>query len=577
MSKIKNYFIFTIIALIVFPFITFAESSTNPEQNQTAVKKIAKKSAKKAAELPKPVQSIAPLELDLGTINIDQSTVEGSFAFKNTGSGVVKWSTDGPEGWETPEKQKLSGVLKNRSDYLRVEISLLPKDVSQNENKQKSVSGYNYVEMKLDAGAEKIICRKELPVGMHKETVKINSTDGQKIIFVTFIIGYTQSAPLVNLYPLRLDMGSVLPEKNVSKKIMATNSGRETLTWSVAAQKHGIEDKPFNLGRYISFANDEVRGSGIYTVPARLKETLEVVGKWAEIDGYPTGAEGDNFIKIHFNGTGIILYLLNDHEEANMTLSLDKHLIDKNDLFKDKQKRGELFIAKDLVYGPHVITVISKNNRLEFEGIKILGEPMSYFPEGSIKIMPNSGAITRQTNYINVSLNTTQMQPGYYINDIIFNTNGGEAIVEVSAEVLSDTISSIVDIFRYYNGTDYMFTANPKTESNKLIQNKYVKEGIAFRLFNADTPGTTSFYRWYNPQTRVHFYHYDSTGGRKDLRGYILEGPIGNIATSRLTNTRELYRWYNPKTGGYFYSTDMQGGKINKKAYRFDGIAGYVK
>ena len=169
------------------------------------------------------------------------------------------------------------------------------------------------------------------------------------------------------------------------------------------------------------------------------------------------------------------------------------------------------------------------------------------------------------------------MLPGYYMDDIVFNTNGGEAIVEVFAEVLPDNLSKAVDIYRYYNGEDYLFTADPQSETRRLAQNNYVKEGIAFRLFKPDTPGTTSFYRWYNPQRKSHFYHYDSNGGKKDLSGYIFEGSIGNIATSRLTNTRELYRWYNSKTGHYFYSTDLQGGKINKKAYRFDGIAGYVK
>ena len=169
------------------------------------------------------------------------------------------------------------------------------------------------------------------------------------------------------------------------------------------------------------------------------------------------------------------------------------------------------------------------------------------------------------------------MQPGYYLSNIIFNTNGGEDIVEVFAEVVADSLAKVIDVYRYYNGTDYMFTVNPQAESVKLIQNRYVKEGIAFRLFISDTPGTVSFYRWYNPQTRLHFYHYDQAGGGKNLRGYLFEGAIGNIATSKLTNTRELYRWYNSQTGGYFYSTDMQGGRISKKTYRFDGIAGYVK
>ncbi|PKN50683.1 MAG: hypothetical protein CVU55_15785 [Deltaproteobacteria bacterium HGW-Deltaproteobacteria-13] len=576
MSKIKNYFIFTLIALIVCPFIAFAQSSVNPEQNPAVVKKNVKKPAGKVVEQPKSAQAITPLELNLGTINIDKSG-EGSFLLKNSGSRAIDWSTGGPEGWESIEKQKLSGVLKNNSDSLRVEIRLLPKE---SEDKQKIASNYNNVEMKLEAGGGKLVCRKEFPGGAHKETIKINSSDGQKIIFVTFIIGYTQKSPQINLNPLRLDMGSVLPEKIVSKKIIASNSGREMLTWSVAVKKHEIEDKPasLNKGRYISFLNEEVRGSGVYAVPGHMKESFEFVGKWMENEGYPTGAEGENLVKIHFSGTGIILYLLTGHKEANMALSLDKNVIDDNKLFKDwKERKGELIVAKDLTDGPHILTITGRDNHLGLEGIRILGDNIAYFPYGSIKIVPNSGAITRQTNYLNVSLNTAQMSPGYYMDHIVFNTNGGEAIVEVSAEVLPDNTLKVVDIYRYYNGTDYLFTDNPQSEARRLIQNNYVKEGIAFRLFKPGTPGTIGFYRWYNPQSRSHFYHYDSSGGKKDLRGYIFEGSIGNIATSRLTNTRELYRWYNSKTGHYFYSTDIQGGAINKKAYRFDGIAGYVK
>ena len=87
----------------------------------------------------------------------------------------------------------------------------------------------------------------------------------------------------------------------------------------------------------------------------------------------------------------------------------------------------------------------------------------------------------------------------------MFTTNGGEAIVEVFAEVLPENISKVVDIYRYYNGSDYLFTADPQSETQRLFQNKYVKEGIAFRLFKPDTPGTTSFYRWYNPQKKKSF------------------------------------------------------------------------
>ena len=75
--------------------------------------------------------------------------------------------------------------------------------------------------------------------------------------------------------------------------------------------KKKIIPDDFHKGRYISFVNEEARGSGVYTVPGHLKDTIELTGKWTESNGYPAGAEGENFIKINFSGTGIILYLLN--------------------------------------------------------------------------------------------------------------------------------------------------------------------------------------------------------------------------------------------------------------------------
>ena len=576
MFKMRNYFIFIVIMLVVYPVVILAETGLNTEQNQNAINQKVQKPVSRTVKQPKPALTITPEDIYLGAVTSDKP-VEGIFTLKNAVSGVIDWSTEGPEGWKKPEQQKLSGSLDNKSESLRVEIRLLHKESPANEDKKKISSGY--VEMKLESGGGKIVCAKEFSAGTHKEEIKINTTNGQKTISVTFAIAYTQKDPLINLNPLRLDMGSVLPEKTVSKKIILTNIGKEMLTWSVRPRKHEKEDMPddFQQGRYISFINEETRNTGVYAVPGNLKETVELTGKWAEFNGYPSEAEGENVIKINFSGTGIILYLSNYQKKGKSAVSLDKHLID-DDLFKDMEDSGgELLIDDELPDGPHVLTITDKDSRLILEGAKILGGNTVYFPAGSIKIMPDSGATTRQSNYLTVSLNAGQMLPGYYVDDIVFNTNGGEAIVEVFAEVLPDNLSKAVDIYRYYNGEDYLFTADPQSETRRLAQNNYVKEGIAFRLFKPDTPGTTSFYRWYNPQRKSHFYHYDSNGGKKDLSGYIFEGSIGNIATSRLTNTRELYRWYNSKTGHYFYSTDLQGGKINKKAYRFDGIAGYVK
>jgi len=563
MSKIKSYFIFVIAALLISPWTVIAQVAVNQAKN------------KKDEKQSKQILTVAPQEINLGTLTAEKS-VEGTFALKNAGAKVVDWSTDGPEGWKKMDNKKLSGALKNKPESIHLTVKLLSKEAGDKQ-KNKTVM----VEMKLETENEKIICYREFPAGTHNETIKVNSSDGQKTVPVIFSIAYTQKAPDVSLNPLRLDLGGVLPGKIVSKKIMLSNNGREMLTWSAALRKHQKEDLPdeSQVGRYVSFVNDEARGSGVYTVPAGLKEAIEISGKWTEDNGYPTGADGENFIKINFIGTALIVCLSNyQGEEINMAISVDKNPVENIELPDDlEETKGEVTLVENLGDGPHVITIISKNSRLVFEGMKIPGGTAAFLPEGSIKILPRSGAVTRQTNYLTVSLNTAQMAPGYYLDEIVFNTNNGEGVIEVFAEVIADNISKVVDIYRYYNGTDYLFTADPQAETRRLIQNSYIKEGIAFRLFKPDTPGTSGFHRWYNPQTRSHFYHYDTAGGGKDLRGYIYEGVIGNIATSRLTNTRELYRWYNVKTGHYFYSTDMQGGKTSKKEFRFDGIAGYVR
>ena len=58
------------------------------------------------------------------------------------------------------------------------------------------------------------------------------------------------------------------------------------------------------------------------------------------------GDRGENIIKINFSGTGIILYLLNYQKKGNLVISLDKQLIDDNDLLEDiEENEGEILIA----------------------------------------------------------------------------------------------------------------------------------------------------------------------------------------------------------------------------------------
>lgn len=573
MFGIKKCFAVISILFIFYPFYVFAQNGNR--QNISDVRNNNSNGKNKA--ISRPVTVIAPRELDIGTIGSGE-TLSGVFVLKNIGSGIMHWYTFGPEGWRTVENQKLSGVVENGADSLHVQVHVLSNGQAANALKSETV--VYQVEIIISTGNGKIICRKDLLAGQHREAVKIISGGGNRTIFFKFKIVDNQELAQINLNPERLDMGCVQQGRNVSQKIRLTNKGREILKWSVVEQKQkygDIRTSLFKKEKYLSFVNEEIRGKGFYIPPSNLKESMYVSGKWSENDGYPSSAGRTNSIKFHFSGTGLILYFTSFPEAGNLMVYLDDKLVNEHEWFAEQKEKNELIAATGLANTSHMVTLVNKAGHIDIEGVKILGRDIMHGPAGWINIFPYSGSTTLETEYINVTLNTAPLAPGSYGDYIIFDSNGGEGRVEVFVEVVPDKSTKVVDVFRYSKGLDYLFTSNPQAESKRLIQNNYVKEGIAFRLFLPDTPGTTSFYRWYNPVKDDHFYHYDPRGGGKQLQGYVFEGPIGNIATSRMTNTKELYRWFNPSTGRYFFTTDPKGEKAVKKGYKFNSIAGYVR
>jgi hypothetical protein len=577
MLRIKHCFILIIIVLTICP--SYATAQKNADQENVKKTFLTGKYLVLADENRnnfQPVLAITPREVDVGIISPGE-VITGVFTFKNIGSGILEWSTNGLEGWRKLENKKLSGIQEDDTDSLRFEIRL-PVDRDQLKNYESQTSFYN-TEIQLESGRGKLICQKDLFAGKHKEAVKITSSGGSRTIYITFKIVASQESPMINFNPARLDMGSVIPGKTVSKKIMVTNKGKEMLVWAVVARKPKQNENTsiFKKERYISFLNEEVRGSADYSLPGHLRDSVELYGKWTENDGYPYSIGGGSSIKYRFNGTGVSLISSAQSEEGSLAIYLDENMLNSHNWSASKKEDGEMVIAEKLTDGPHVLTVVKKEGNIKIEGVKLSGKDVIRGPSGWMTVWPNSGTTTSQTNYLNVTLNTGQLAPGYYGDNIAFKTNSGEETVEVYVEVMQDNVSRVVDIYRYSKGLDYLFTANPQMETKMLNQNAYVKEGIAFRLFMPETPGTRSFYRWYSPQKKDHFYHHDSKGGGKNLQGYVFEGSIGNIATSKMTNTRELYRWVNTTTGNHFYSTDSRGENVVKGGYRFEGIAGYVK
>ncbi|HDQ03490.1 MAG TPA: hypothetical protein ENN23_02820 [Deltaproteobacteria bacterium] len=555
MSRTKKKIIFAVVILAVFIQL--------PTLGNTS-------------ELLQPVLSISPREINLGTIASGEAS-SGLFTLRNMGSGVLEWSTSGSDGWLSAQKAGISNVTEKKVDYLRVEVRLL---ATEEAGKYGEAGALHFVEMNLESETGRLVCRQRLSEGKHKEAIRISSTGGFRTIFVSFTLSSAAETALIDLNPVRLDMGSILPGESVSKRIMLTNKGRKMLNWSVAVQKPTRGEIPadFKNERYLSFHNEDVAGGGNYLVPSHLGEMMEITGKWTENEGYPSGEDGENTIRLRFSGTGIILCLATYPDIRNLNVFLNGRLVSKRNWNSAlKEKKGELPIAEGLDDGSHVLTITTKDSRLVFEGVKILGNSVTRAPAGRTIIVPTSGATLTQTNYLRVTFNSRGLAPGLYGDNIIFTANDTEATVEVFVEVMPESAAKEIDVFRYSRGDDYLYTSQTQKDTLKFSRNNYTKDGIAFRLFAPGAPGTTPFYRWYHDRKRDHFYHHERSGGGKNLQGYEFEGSIGNIATSKLTNTRELYRWYNPSTDRYFYTTDSRAANIRKKGYSFDGIAGYVK
>ena len=523
-----------------------------------------------------PVLSITPREIDFGDVGPDN--VSNSLIYmKNSGGGSIAWAIEGPETWETAENQRFTGTLAAEPDYLRLSLrsgkSMLSEGIVT--AKQKNY----YLKLTLEAGGKIVIFSKELPAGAYRDHLKITSPTGTRTIFINFKVKEAKSEPQLSVEPARLDFGIMSPGKEAVKQIKISNKGRETVKWRILVPRPG-EDRQNILplkGRYVSFFNDDLKGGSAYIPGTNLKDTLDLAGKWLEQEGYPSAFGVNNMIKYRFSGTGISVYLWHGPEGGKLAAYIDDQLIRVYEGSNAERGREELPIIEGLLDGAHVLTLVNGEGRAIIEGVSVYGKELMRGNPGWIAVNPNSGTTTRETDYANIRIDTQQLIPGNYGEQIVLNSNRGDVVLEAVVEVRTEQTARIIDVYRFARNHNYLLTTNPLAEANRIQIGGYRKEGIAFRLFTAGTPGTTEFYRWYNSRNDDHFYAYVNNGNVKSTKDYVLEGSIGNIATSKLTGTRELYRWRNQGTGGHFYTTDPKGEGVTKKGYKFDGIAGYVR
>lgn len=517
---------------------------------------------------------VSQREIDFGTLAMGQEK-DGSFNIKNIGSDSLAWTILPPEEWFPLEKTELLGISVGNEETVSLRISVIKKDADMPET---NMSSNLPVQLVLENRSNRLICVRDLPAGHHRDTIKIQTNSGiKRTLFIKFNIVPDMEDTSIAVNPPRLDFGMIKMGEPATKRIRLTNKSADNVRWQTGLASATAGLSSLGLTRFISFANDDVSGKGTYAIPPRMEKQLQLWGSWREYQGFPS-ISGKSILKLDFYGSSLALYLKKLNSIGQFSAYIDNSLI-KSYEFSDTDEDFafyEIPVSDNLIEGHHVFTLVLNGNGIAIEGVRIKRLDVLEGKREWITIFPASGFTLKETDYINITLNPVQTNPGIYANMIRITSNNGNCDVPVSYEVISELPVQNIDIYRYYKGGYYLYISSQPTEEMRLTSKGFVKQGLAFSLFQPGTLGTIPLHRWYNPNIINQFYSYDYNKGNS-LLGYVYEGAIGNIATSRLTNTRELYRWYNPKTRQHFFSVDPKGEGMSKKGYVFDGIAGYVK
>jgi hypothetical protein len=535
--------------------------------------------------ISQPVLFVSPREIDLGAVGPGERS-RGDFYLRNVGSQILEWSSEGLPRWLTARTRELSGILETTPRYIRVTVASLKRDDTKRKERRirelsqqaPSATDVHPIVVTIATPGGSLTFKKYLETGTYREMLTLNSNGGTRHIFFNFEVTDIGARPILSIAPMGIDLGIVDTGKRLMEKIKVSNAGKDVLKWKATLQKKQKRFSGVTLkrGRYISLFNKNIQNKDIYIPPKHLEESIFVSGRWLEDEGYPSSVGDNSSMKIPFFGTGIVVFVFKDIEGGVINASIDDHHVGTFVCEAQNRERAEFVVSEDLQEGPHILNIECSKGNVVIEGMRIYDDNLVDGEEGWIRIYPVLGRTTREIDYVNVIVSTENIRPGYYSENILFASNGGNEYVEVSLEVTDRKPSDLIDIYRYEKGLDLLLTAYPESEDSSLLQG-YENKGVTFKLFRKGTHGTTEFYRWFNAERGDHFYSYDREGNGVSLMGYQFEGPIGNIATIRLKKTKELYRWFNPATGAHFYTTDLKWGRESDNRYRYDGIAGYVR
>ena len=525
--------------------------------------------------------AISEREIDLGFVSIGQDK-EAIFFIKGVGAASQAWTISMPEAWFPLGKTELMGISVGNEEKVSIRIRAIKRMGSFSEDTNAPMFP---VQIILENRSTQLICVKELPAGFYREAIRIETPEGlSKVLYIRFNLTGSEEDTIPPIFlsvsPSRLDYGKNKRGQSISKRMLITNKGPGTIDWNIQIVpfSHDKPNQPHILEQYISFVNDHAVNRGVYAVPPHLKQQLRLQGTWAEQNGYPV-TRGQSALKMDFYGRSLTILLKKvDMKEVRFAGRINNVLVRPDDILPgtdDASEEIEILLSDNLQEGHHTLALDFNGDGVMLEGILTRRMDVTEGNSRQIIISPTAGSTSKQTHYINITINTAQVLPGIYTNQIIVASKDDKIAIPLYYEVIPDQLGSI-DIYRYRGGTSYLYAPGIPSEDLRLTSRGFVKEGLAFRLFQSDVPATLPLHKWYNPATISQFYSYDLAQGNR-LKGYVYEGVIGNIATSKIDGTRELYRWFNPKTKRFLFALDPRGTEKTKKGYVFQGITGYVK
>ncbi|MDD5475871.1 MAG: hypothetical protein PHU03_05080, partial [Syntrophales bacterium] len=524
---------------------------------------------------------ISPHEIDMGIVGPGE-TSEGLFHARKTGDEPADIRIQEPNKWKGKKQDAEershdpSAVMTETALPLKMTLRSLPGT----EEGPVLKDGTFNLELTVGLGGRTAVYLRNAPAGEYRDAMTVNFNDRQRTIYFSYRVSAEESRPILELEPRGLTLGELDGDKVYMPKIRVRNAGKSILAWN--AQVQGARSSFYGMtlprGSFLSLYNEEVQNENFYRPPANVAEAIQMSGWWRGRGGYPERFAREDTIKYSFNGVGISISYFKTNGGGSFRAYVDGELVAEIDCFAQSKVRSEKLLASGLSGGSHELTIVAeRDGSFLVEGFRTYGSTQKLGSGSWIRLSPARGSTGPSTDFVNVIINPGGLEKGLYSENILFDSNGGREIVEISFEVKQRRTSALIPVYFYRKGEDRILFSDKLTAHEGALS-KYRKEGEAFKLFSPGTPGTADFYVWHHPVRDSWFYSYERSDNGKEKAGYVFLGSMGNIALIPLPETRELYRLYSPETRRYIFTTTLRGEEEQRRrGYRYDGIAGYVR